>query len=161
MNKALTERLKKIDVIRKELATAEKSAAKDIVSLLKELMKSNPLLLGMRWQQYTQNFNDGEPCTFNIYGPNFLFDESVLTKDQSDEQEGWLDEYTVDDEFFDDKADVLNFKQISALKKTVKEVQTVFSKLSNMENELNAMFGDGFQITVTPEGLESEDYDHD
>lgn len=168
---SLKDRLKKIDAIRSELKKAEKSAAKDIMSLLKILMTDNPLLIGMRWNQYTPGFNDGDVCEFGVNGPQFKFADSVnpeeAAKDKNDEDyydESWIDagEYgDLDDKWFDDKADILNHKEITALKKTVNEATAVFNKLTYMESELQSMFGDGVQITVTKDGVETEDYDHD
>lgn len=169
--KEIKTRLKQIDDLREELKKAEKSAAKDIMSLLKILMSENPLLTGMRWNQYTPGFNDGDVCEFGVHGPEFLFAESVNPQeskdedeDEDDNEEAWVDggEYgDIDDEWFDKKADILNHKEITALKKTVKEATKVFSQLAAMEDELQRTFGDGQQITVTASGVEVDDYYHD
>lgn len=169
--KELKLRLKRVDELRAELKKAEKSAAKDIMTLLKILMADNPLLVGMRWQQYTPGFNDGDVCEFGIHGPQFKFVESVnpQEKDENgeadeDDYESWIDagEYgDLDDKWFADKSDIMNHKQITALKKTVNEANRVFGKLTFMETQLKDMFGDGYQITVTASGVETEDYDHD
>ena len=50
---------------------------------------------------------------------------------------------------------------MAALKKSVNNALDLFDHLYRMERELNKMFGDGYQITVTKDGIESEDYDHD
>lgn len=170
--KKLKLRLKRVDELRAELKTAEKSAAKDIMSLLKLLMKNNPLLLGMRWNQYTPHFNDGDACEFGVHGPYFKFVDSVNPEekdengevDDSQFSDSWLEAGQfgeLNNKWFDEKADILNHKEITALKKTVNEATEVFDKLSFMEVELKDMFGDGYQITVTADGIESEDYGHD
>lgn len=172
--KEIKSRLKQIDTMREELKKAEKSAAKDIMSLLKVLMSENPLLVGMRWNQYTPSFNDGDACEFGVHGPEFKFAESVNPQesndvDDEDEEETesdalWVDggEYgDIDDEWFDKKSDILNHREIAALKKTVKEASRVFDQLAAMEDELQRTFGDGQQITVTAEGVEVDDYYHD
>lgn len=171
INKELKERLAKIDTIRSELKKAEKSAAKDIMSLLQSLMKENPLLIGMRWQQYTPSFNDGDVCEFGVHGPEFKFADSVnpqeAAKDKEDEDyydESWVDggDYgSLDNDWFNEKADILNHKEVSALKKAVKAAEKVFSKLEEMDSQLQTMFGDGYQITVTADGVETEEYGHD
>lgn len=167
--KELKDRLKQIDDLRSQLKKAEKSAAKDIMNLLKVLMAENPLLVGMRWNQYTPGFNDGDACEFGVNGPEFQFAQNVNPVEadedgERDEYELWVDggKYgDLDDKWFDDKSDILNHREIGALKKAVKEAVHVFDQLSSMENELKAAFGDGMQITVTAEGVEVEDYDHD
>lgn len=165
INKDLKARLAKLDDIREELKKAEKSATKDVMELLKGLMKSNPLLVGLRWEQYTPHFNDGDACEFSVGEPALKFANSIVpAKDPNDEddyEDGWVEDYCIDDEFFEKKADILNHKDIAALKKTVKDVHTVFAKLSSMEDALLTMFGDHMQITVTADGVESDDYEHD
>lgn len=44
--------------------------------LLKEIFEPylRPPLRGLVWRQYTPYFNDGEPCVFNLYEPDFLID---------------------------------------------------------------------------------------
>src|SRR5665213_2589816 len=154
--KELNIRLKSIDNLRTKLKSAEKSAAKDIMEMLKTLMKSNPQLLGLRWNQYTPHFADGDVCEFSVNGPEFKFVDAVNpqeNKDENDEDyydESWVDSNDIDKEWFDKKTDILNHKEISALKKTTKEVYRTFEKLMIMESELQDMFGDGYQITVTP-----------
>lgn len=169
MNTDLQERLKKIKTIREELSKAQESAAKDIMGMLKELMKANPLLVGMRWHQYVPSFNDGDACEFSIAGPDFKFDESIngasLSKkaDEDDEDydsdEGWVDEYEVED-FLKEKTDVLNFEKLADLKVAVKSAEAVFAELSHMETELENMFGQGVQVIVTASGVETEDSDY-
>lgn len=163
INKKLQDRLDKVDEIRADLNKAEKSATKEIMSILKSLMKSNPLLKGVRWTQYTPHFNDGDACEFGIHGPEFKFADSFLKDDEEEEfnDEGWFDEYTVDDEFFKKRKDILNHEEINSLEETVANVDKVFEKLTSMETHLQNVFGDGFRITVTSTGVESEEFEHD
>lgn len=171
MNKELKARLDKIDKIRSDLQKAEKTASKDIMDILKKMMIDNPLIVGVMWQQYTPGFNDGEPCVFTTNGPFIKFDEKVSgagdkaadDEDENDDSEmtqGYMDaNYDIDDDFYDKKADIFNFKEIKALKATVKDVCKVYSHLEAMDSCLQDMFGDGVQVFVTKDGVETEDYD--
>jgi len=161
VNTDLQERLSRIESLRKELSSLEKTSAKDIMDMLKETMVQHPLLAGIRWQQYTPGFNDGEPCTFGVHGPYFKFHESLGEDKAGYNDDGWVDDYEINKEFFEKKKDILNFETIAELKNTVEAVQVVYGKLSNMETALEAMFGDGYEITVTATGVEAESYDHD
>jgi hypothetical protein len=166
IDKKLKERLKAIDKIRDELTKAEKSAAKDIMGLLKDLMGKNPNLTGMRWTQYTPHFNDGDACEFGINEPEYQFGLPTPAKDEDEDDgygsnEGWYDSYQIDEDFFKKRTDVINFKEIPAVQKSVKEAHQVWEKLTSMDKQLQTMFGDGVQVTVTADGVEVEEYDHD
>ena len=166
INTKLKQGLDNIDKIRAELQKAEKSATKDIMNLLKDLMKENPLIAGVRWTQYTPHFNDGDECVFGINEPEFKFNLGAPSKSEDDEEydggnEGWYDDYYIDDEFFEKRTDILNHKDVASVKKAVKDIHTVYSKLCDMENQIKSMFGDGVQVTVTADGVETEEYDHD
>jgi hypothetical protein len=157
--------LKTIEKLRKDLAAAEKSAAKSLMEDLKSFVKENPLVEGFKWQQYTPHFNDGEPCEFGVHGPYIKFDESLHKVDpDNDYNSGYLncgDYGDVDDEFFKKKEDILNTKEINELKKSCKNAVKLFNHLSEMESELRDTFGDGVEVTLTKDGVEVENYDHD
>ena len=167
MNKELKARLDKVDKIRSDLKKAEKTASKEIMDILKKMMTDNPLITGVMWQQYTPSFNDGEPCVFTINGPFIKFDDKVsragdkdTEDDESEMAKGYLDSsYEIDDDFFDNAADIFNFKEIKALKATVKDVHKVHEHLEAMDACLQEMFGNGVQVFVTKDGVETEDYD--
>lgn len=165
MNKELKARLDKMNKIRDDLKKAEKAASKDIMDVLKKMMADNPLIVGLKWQQYTPSFNDGEPCVFSISGPFIKFDEKISgagDNDADEEQEngGFLDaNYDIDDDFYKKKSDIFNFKEIKELKKTVKDVCAVYSHLEAMDTQLQEMFGDNIEVIVTKDGVETEDYD--
>lgn len=170
LDKALKSRLDKIDKIRTELQKAEKSASKEIMDMLKELMANNPMLEAMRWHQYTPSFNDGEPCEFSIGELEFKFSDNINSEannkaEYSDDEDsdddsnsGFYDSYSIDD-FLEKKTDILNHKEMSVLKKAIKDANKVFSKLCEMESQLETMFGTNMEITVTKDGIETENYD--
>ena len=47
------------------------------------------------------------------------------------------------------------------IKQLKNDINEVYSKLCSMDREMQNMFGDGVQVTVTASGVETEDYDHD
>ena len=160
ISKDLKERLSKIDQIRQELSKAEQSAVKDIMDMLKELMVNNPKLEAIRWQQWIPGFNDGEPCEFTVGEISFQFANAVEKDENGEEQdsEDFMDEYDLK-KYFERQVDILNHKEVTALKKSVDEATAVFGKLTEMESQLRDMFGDNMEITVTASGVETEEYD--
>jgi hypothetical protein len=163
---SLEERLEAITKVRNDLKKAEESASKDIVDMLKTLMKENPLIKAISWQQYTPSFNDGDPCEFTLSGPFIKFSNEVTgagdhgVLDDEDSDKGFHDlQYDVNTEFFKSKMDILNHEDIQQLEKTTSEVKKVMNSLFEMEDSLHSMFGDGVNVVVTQKGLETEDYD--
>jgi hypothetical protein len=169
INKDLKSHLKTIEALRADLKKAEQNAAKHIMELLKSFMKDHPQIEGFRWQQYTPGFNDGDVCEFGIHGPYFKFSEEIMERRDEDGNE--IEEYDqwvyggllgdIDDKFFDEKIDIMNHKEMAPFKKAVKDATKLFTHLSSMEIELQGLFGDGYEITVTSKGVEVESYDHD
>jgi hypothetical protein len=178
-NKELNAKVKDVEKRQKELASAEKLLATDIVDELKKLVNSSPHIEAIRWQQYTPGFNDGDPCTFSISELEVKFDENVIAeygnqekttlKKVSDEDEededgpeddraGFISDYEVED-FLKKKMDVLNHKELGVLEKQYETLCKLHNSLTSMESELERRFGDGMQITVTKKGIETEDYD--
>ena len=159
----LKTRISKIEKLRKELSDEEKSTSKQVMSTLKELMKSNPLLKAIRWQQYTPHFNDGDTCEFGIHGLYYKFDETIQPeKETNDYYDGFLYIYNVNEsDFFKSRTDILNHEQMKSLEKTVKAINNTFDFLNSVEKGLENMFGNGVQVTVTADGVEVEDFDHD
>lgn len=159
----LKEKLKQIETLESKLASVKKSVSKEIMGDLKQIMIDNPLLEGIRWTQYTPHFNDGEPCVFEVNDLSVRFDESVQPRIEDHYDDNFIitGPYgEIDDEFFKEKSDIFNFKEIKTLQKATKEVELLFEKLRDSTN-MAEQFGDGVQVTVTKSGVEVEDYDHD
>src|ERR1041385_1549689 len=167
MKKDFRQRLSKLDKLREELRKEEKTMSKEIMSMLKTLMTDNPLLIAIQWRQGTPGYNDGEPCYFTTDGPYFKFDSSILPQENKkcsaivdDPEEechqcgesheghdsGFMDDYDVE-EFFKKNIDILNHKDMTALKKAVKDAALVYNKLTDMEDQLVNMFDDGVEVT--------------
>lgn len=161
-----------------EIAKLQKGLAEDVIDNLKTLIKSAPLIEAVRWRQWVPGFNDGEPCLFTLDELAVKFDEGmiaeygnqenvgktmkVIESDDDEEEDENSDEFIeagdVDD-FIKGKMDVLNHKEFGLLEKQVEAVYTLFSALEAMEGELQDRFGDNTEVTLTKDGLETEDYD--
>lgn len=118
----------------------------------KAVFDKHPALESFRWTQYTPYFNDGDECTFSaniddpyINGKDSYDDESSSTKYEKNDQGEYVDVPNPD------------YKpEIAAARKDVTEF------LSNIdESVLRDMFGDHKEVTVTRNGTEVEDYEHD
>lgn len=156
----LKKKVSDIDKIKRDLAKKENLLSKDVLKEMQDLMKSHPLLLGVRWYQYTPSFNDGEACVFDMHGPRIKFDETIVPTAQSDD-DGFIDEYFIEDGFFEKRLDIVNMDYISDLERAVKDVRKLYGYLYSIQDRMRIMFDDGYAVTITKDGVEVEEYSHD
>ena len=134
--------------LNEQIAALRKEAADQVKPLLQEFMKDHPEVKGIKWAQYTPYFNDGDPCTFSVSAFGFFFEGDDLDGSHYDGElpwrgyEGW------------DKANVCSLETHDACVALAKE-------LGNMEDVLETLFGDHVSVSVTPDGVSVDEYDHD
>lgn len=112
-----------------------------VTGLLQKFLGMNPLILGIRWRQYTPYFNDGEPCEFSVR--DILFRLTEGGPEEGDYEDGYI--YT---------SDILDVPTRTA----AKELET---QLWNAQDALEVAFGDHALVTATREGIEVQEYSHD
>ena len=127
---------------RERIAAAKKEAQevvkaefeKEALSLLDELGIDS-----FTWQQYTPYFNDGDACVFSVYA-----DEPRINDVDPYETDNFPKYGTAEyDTFWTPYRLIANFV-------------TSFS-----EEDLEFMFGDHVEVTVSRDGIEVEEYSHD
>lgn len=138
--------------------------------ITKEFFDKNPGITGVVWTQYTPYFNDGDTCVFSVQDPTFTnapVDElsDIRWGDYEGDTEGvWAADnvgYVLesDREYHQDtKNAILAVGGVDAA------ACALFSKAvgsSEMEDVMQAMFGDHVKVIATREGFDVEDYDHD
>lgn len=128
-------------------------------ALLEELQaffKSQDKYVMIRWEQYTPYFNDGEACVFSVYEPHFFTPEHMQEMEEEDdyyfEFEGdyistWRSREKMEKEYGGDEAKMMAYD--------------VAKMLESNSDLLKAVFGDHTRVTVKPDGVHSEHYDHD
>lgn len=104
---------------------------KSVKSFFKEFFEKRPDVYGVKWNQYTPYFNDGEPCVFRV---------------------GTIATYLNKEDFENVDKDIWEFEVYG------EEPET---SLNEVEDILLAVFGDHAQVSVTREKIEVEVYDHD
>lgn len=143
------------EIVNKARAEANQIVKEAFSEMAKAVFESNPDLKGFRWTQYTPYFNDGDTCTFSTNsGYPDLFhpkDEANSYDNEDDDAEiGWISDPYWYDEYKDLK---------SPLRKAYKDVQSFLGEFD--DDDFLEMFGDGVRVTVTPEGVDVSEYDHD
>lgn len=122
----------------------QQEAQQFVKPCLQEFMKTYPNIKAIGWAQYTPYFNDGEECVFSLHGLH------ASVEDERDEDfygDGWVELYGDSEEGFGE----VEWKALKDLEKT----------LGELEEELEAVFGDHVKVIVTKEGVEVEEYEHD
>ena len=90
---------------------------------------------GLKWTQYTPHFNDGDACVFGLHGV-YLF----KSKEDFDNAEDSLYDCEGAEECYGQEPE---------------------TSLSEVEELLQASFGDHAQVSVTREKIDIEEYEHD
>lgn len=102
-------------------------------AFFKDYFEAHPEIYGVKWEQYTPYFNDGEACIFGL-GSVYLYPtKESFDSGETYDGEGVIDSYN-------------------------EEPQT---SLSEIEDILEVVFGDHTRVSVTRESIETEEYDHD
>ena len=130
----------------------------------RELFDEHSNLESFSWSQYTPYFNDGDPCVFEANYEDSLNINEIHIRDVDC---GWL---LNQDGSFPKKgnASYKSFKKYFNQEKydqwmslkSLAEVVTDFLKIFS-NDDFESAFGDGVEVTVTKEGIETNEYDHD
>lgn len=139
--------MKELDEIRQMKDAYDKKIeehGKEILKLaFSNFFKKHPEVLGVRWEQYTPYFNDGDVCTFYIFP--FTFRTKDTPEDGGDYEDGWEDWY------------VYNTNNDTATKAAVKKLERDIKE----DDVFLAVFGDHVRVTATLNGFDVEEYMHD
>jgi hypothetical protein len=113
----------------------------ELKTAFKTVFEKHPNVRCLTWTQYTPYFNDGDPCVFSVHDLE-VYDETI----EEDEDEGYTEGVYV------------GWGEGSARYPDIAEMARC---LGNADDLLLEMFGDHCRITVTPDGISVEEYDHD
>jgi hypothetical protein len=132
----------------------------DAQAMFKESLKSffelNPGISALRWTQYTPYFNDGDACVFGVGEVYFtnakgeqLNDVNSWGEYDGDNENVWVEYYMP---YLSGKEGV-NAASCEFLSSMINS--------SEMRDIMEQMFGDHVCVTVTREGIDVEEYEHD
>lgn len=147
--------IEKISALRAKRVALNKEIEEDGKNLFlaasAEIFAANPQLVSYSWKQYTPYFNDGDSCEFSANTEYFN------VKVSSDPAAADEDEDEDDDEFstwgLDKKAN-LSPKEKAGL--AIGDLLELFE-----DDDYQMMFGDHVKVTVTVDGVEVDEYQHD
>jgi hypothetical protein len=154
----IKEKQAEIKRLQKEL---QEKSSKIFLSSFKNLFEETPKLKSFAWTQYTPYFNDGDTCYFSA-NTDYLMINGDHEDDASWSQEkkviSW-GTYNRDKRIYEGRIEQDNPEYDKELSEAVDKVK----KFLNLFDDkfYQDQFGDHTMVTVTPNGIDTEDYDHD
>jgi uncharacterized small protein (DUF1192 family) len=127
----------------------------------KEILKTFPDLKSVSWSQYTPYFNDGDTCEFSANTDSFEINEDSVNTNNDIRptlvvtQGVWNREKRQYDGRVEKPNPSFN-KNLADGVDAMSEFLGVFD-----EDFYKQQFGDHVKVTITSEGVETTDYDHD
>ncbi len=139
-----------------------------------KFLAANPTVECVRWNQYAPYFNDGEPCTFRVN--EFTVQLTDGDETGGDRADGFYSTYDLEratdyvvqgtkkeSDYRGGFRDVDNYVTVPIepkspeIAKALRELEALVSD----EDILRSVFGDDCEVTVTREGFEIGEYEHD
>ena len=127
----------------------QEAAREFFMGQAKTVFERHPKLQGIRVTAYTPYFNDGESCEYSVNDP-YLKYEGLVDEDEKDGEGGNGYQYISD--YYKDKYPAGTLE-------AYKEAQALISSIT--EDDFESLFGNHVQVTITREGVETDEYEHD
>jgi hypothetical protein len=135
---------------RKAVEEASRNEARKILTPgLRDFMEAHPEIEAIRWRQFTPYFNDGDACEFGVGELTYKLVGGDVYDDEGDYEDGFLSIST-----YGKPKDWVTPDWFLALGELERA-------LMGSESELEAAFGDHVKVTVTRDGVDVDEYDHD
>lgn len=147
----------KLRIKKQEFREAESALAKEfepqLLIVLKDFFQQVPQIKSISWTQYTPYFMDGDQCYFyvhEVFALNFIPEYPQGYYDEDDLEEGQVayDSYSIREA-----------TELTDEQKTI--CKNVFDIISSNGDFLEEIYGDHKAITVTADGVQTDDYEHD
>ena len=156
-------KLQKLKELREQYEAKMKSEASIAVTeALKGFFAEFPDVLALRWEQYTPYFNDGDTCEFTFYELNALpkGDPSSMGDNEDGFIGAWSLSYAYRTNYKNEREYYEKIRDLFS-KDTVVAIGELNDILSSSTDSLLFAFGDHAQVTVTPDSVEVDSYEHD
>jgi hypothetical protein len=151
------EQLSRFENAKAEIAKAkkemEKIAKEFFASESDRIFTNHPTLQAFVWTQYTPHWNDGDTTEFGVNDVYYRFSDTPEDSDDCYSAEGF--------------EGIFNYSGSSHPKEKQAAAKEVSGFMKKLEDDLEELFGDHLQITVTrgengkPPKVSKEEYEHD
>jgi hypothetical protein len=156
--KEVKEKQKEIAELKKELLKKSEEA---FFTGSKKIMETCPDLKSVSWNQYTPHFNDGDVCEFSAntdyltVNGNYVEDDDSLIERIVVKQGTW----NRSTGFYEGRVEQPNPNFNKNLSDAVDRLSEFLSIFDN--DFYKSQFGDHIKVTITPDGFDTEWYEHD
>jgi hypothetical protein len=158
MNSKLNELHDKISALSQQIKEQFNDALKEASN---ELFDKYPKLKSFNWVQYTPYSNDGETCEFSIHNdPGYVYGEFECRHYDSAIKAEWNSKQMAYGPSSLDEEAQSEFGSIAEAEELESALSSFISTLNPFETHVRSVIGEGL-VTVSREGIEVEDYDHD
>lgn len=134
----------------------------------KEFFAKNPAITAITWTQYTPYFNDGDTCEFSVGDPYFtnadgdeLENVTSYGEYEGDAEGVWSESswiFTGDSEYTRKQREAMDLSGTDG--RSIDRFSSMIQS-SEMEDVMEAMFGDHVRVIATRDGFDVQDYHHD
>ena len=158
----LASKKQSLEALRKKINEEFKE---QIANVFTDFFKENPTVYAFAWAQYTPYFNDGDTCTFRVNDITAYYDTEA-TREAIEEKDSSLfwgeGEDAVDTSEYDYSGGYsASTRKPRVLTDAEKNTDEFIRQLNQFEDEFLYAFGDHVSVTVTRDGVDVEEYDHD
>jgi len=144
-----------LKAVTKKAADAEKAMRRELQSSFNDaaqaFFEKAPEGTTLMWAQYTDYFNDGDPCTFSVY--------SVVVRGVRD----WTEEERKD--WGDEDLESYHYDEVCQRDAFSGEIEKDYLALSDFierqDDLMQKLYGDHVLVKMTKAGAEVESWEHD
>lgn len=145
-----------------QLAAAQKTAQEVVKNTfaagMKKVFAENPWIREVCWAQYTPYFNDGDECIFRI-GEVCVYAKTGPNGETEDPDYG---DDVGQEKFYGEAAFRVNSWRDNEYSPEQKAVAgEIESVINAAEEQMRFVFGDHVSVTITEDGIDVENYEHD
>lgn len=155
MSELKTQFNKLIEQQRKLQVEFQKTAQALFKETTKEFFDKNPNVTAIIWTQYAPYFNDGDECVFSVHPASFTNANDAGNvrwgEYDGEEEDVWV--YDTDYGSTDGAEECLNTDMADEFSDMIQTAE--------MEDVMEAMFGNHVKVIATRDGFEVDGYDHD
>ncbi len=153
--------------LEEKIQEIEKQIKRDGEQIMKELFielfNELPKVQAVRWAQYTPYFNDGDPCIFNVYEPEFKVDAPEIDSGERYHDDDYDDEdsgYQYGDSDYPWITPWYNGIHENPEWEGLKIFNNALCS-NTMERVCLAIFGDHSEVVATRDGFDVTEYYHE